>query len=395
MVFARTYPAGAEIAENGAHFRIWVPNAKKITLNITTKSEQLKIRMTPEQEGYSACFVPDVNAGALYQFQLDDDETLYPDPASRYQPLGPHGPSRLENNMHFTWSDRHWQGVGNANNVIYEMHIGTFTQEGTYQAAAHELPELAALGITLIELMPVNEFDGNFGWGYDGVALYAPYHAYGTPNDLRYFIDRAHALGIGVILDVVYNHVGSSGCYLHKFSNDYFSKRYKSDWGDVFNFDGNNSQPVREFIINNAIYWIKEFHFDGFRMDATQQIFDASDEHIISAIVSAARQAAGSRKIYIVGENEPQKKKLVTSIQEKGYGLDSLWNDDFHHTTRVALTGRTGAYFTDYKGEPQEFRQCKVWIPLSRPMVQVAKATTRKCYIRFTSDAICALFAKS
>jgi maltooligosyltrehalose trehalohydrolase len=350
----RTYPIGAEIAKNGAHFRIWAPTAKKITLSITTKSEQLKLMMTTELEGYSSCFVPDVSPGALYQFQLDDDETLYPDPASRYQPSGPHGPSRLENNMHFDWSDAHWQGVKNANNVIYEMHIGTFTQEGTYQAATSELPELAELGITLIELMPVNEFDGNFGWGYDGVALYAPYHVYGTPDDLRYFIDRAHALGIGIILDVVYNHIGSSGC-LHKFSSDYFSQHYKSEWGDVFNFDGKNSQPVREFIINNAVYWIKDFHFDGFRLDATQQIFDASHEHIISAIVSAARAAAGNRNIYIVGENEPQQKKLVTPIQEKGYGIDSLWNDDFHHTATVALTGRAGAYFTDHKGLPQEF----------------------------------------
>lgn len=355
MFFARTYPIGAEIAENGAHFRIWAPTAKKITLAVTTASEQLKLRMTPEQDGYSSCFVAGVSSGALYQFQLDDDETLYPDPASRYQPLGPHGPSRLESSTHFNWSDAHWKGVGNANNVIYEMHVGTFTQEGTYHAAARELPELAALGITIIELMPVNEFDGNFGWGYDGVALYAPYHVYGTPDDLRYFIDRAHALGIGVILDVVYNHVGSSGCYLSKFSSDYFSKRYKSEWGDVFNFDEKNSQPVREFIINNAVYWIKEFHFDGFRLDATQQIFDASDEHIISAIVSATRKAAENRNIYIVGENEPQQKKLLTPIQEKGYGLDSLWNDDFHHAARAALTGRTGAYFTDYKGKPQEF----------------------------------------
>mgnify|MGYP003575164153 FL=1 len=354
MFFARTYPTGAEIAENGAHFRVWAPSTKKIILVITNQSQRLKIDMTTEKDGYASCFVPDITSGALYQYQLDDDEILYPDPASRYQPLGPHGPSRLES-TNFVWSDSHWQGVGNTSQVIYEMHIGTFTQEGTYQAAARELAELAALGITLIEMMPVNEFDGNYGWGYDGVALYAPYHVYGSPDDLRYFIDRAHALGIGVILDVVYNHVGSSGCYLHKFSTDYFSRRYKSEWGDVFNFDGKNSQPVREFIINNVIYWIKEFHFDGFRLDATQQIFDSSNEHIIPAIVNAARTAGGNRSIYIVGENEPQQKKLVASIQEDGYGLDSLWNDDFHHTTRVALTGRTSAYFTDYKGLPQEF----------------------------------------
>jgi len=354
MVYERRYPVGAEISDQCAHFRLWAPAAKKVTLVAKNKSTQLKVVMTPEQNGYSSCVVPDLKPGTLYQFQFDNDATLYPDPASRYQPLGPHGPSQLEANS-YEWSDADWPGLANVNNVIYEMHVGTFTQEGSFQAAARELPELAALGINVIELMPVNEFDGEFGWGYDGVALYAPYHAYGTPDDLRHFIDRAHALGIGVILDVVYNHIGSSGCYLPKFSKDYLSARYQSDWGDVFNFDGENCGPVREFIINNAIYWIKEFHFDGFRLDATQQIFDASEEHIIAAIVCAARTAAGDKKILIIGENEPQQRKLLQSFQENGYGLDSLWNDDFHHSCKVAMTGRTGAYFTDYKGEAQEF----------------------------------------
>lgn len=311
--------------------------------------------MTAEEDGYSSCTVQNLAPGTLYQYQLDDDEKLYPDPASRYQPFGPHGPSQLISSDFFKWTDTNWRGIETASNVIYEMHIGTFTREGTYSAAARELAELAALGITLIELMPVNEFDGNFGWGYDGVGLYAPYHQYGTPDDLRLFIDRAHSLGIGVILDIVYNHIGSSGCYLHPFSADYFSTDYTSEWGNVFNFDGNNSAPVREFIINNAIYWIKEFHFDGFRLDATQQIYDASDEHIISAIVSAARKTAGNKKLFIIGENEPQQKKLIMPTQKGGYGLDALWNDDFHHSCRVAMTGSTGAYFTDYKGEPQEF----------------------------------------
>ena len=355
MSSERRYPVGAEFTDNGAHFRVWGPAAKKITLVASARSEQVKVVMTPEPDGYHACHLPGLIPGALYQFQIDNDETLYPDPASRYQPFGPHGPSRLENDVHFEWSDARWQGLSNVNNIIYEMHVGTFTQEGTFLAAARELTELAELGITVIELMPVNEFDGNFGWGYDGVALFAPYHAYGTPDDLRHFINRAHAVGIGVILDVVYNHVGASGCYLGKFSHDYLSKRYQSDWGDVFNFDAKNCAPVREFIISNAIYWIKEFHFDGFRLDATQQIFDASDEHIISAIVSAARAAAGSRKLLVIGENEPQHSKLVKPIHEQGYGLDALWNDDFHHSCRVAMTGRTDAYFTDYKGEAQEF----------------------------------------
>lgn len=355
MRFKRTYPVGAEVTEAGALFRVWAPKAKKITLNTRSKSDQLVHAMTAEKNGYHSCLLHDLPIGTLYQFQIDDDEVLYPDPASKHQPLGPHGPSRLESSGHFQWSDADWKGVNNANNVIYEMHVGTFTQEGTYHAAARELPELASLGVTVIELMPVNEFDGDFGWGYDGVALYAPYHGYGIPDELRFFIDQAHSAGIGVILDVVYNHVGSSGCYLQKFSADYFSNRYKSEWGDVFNFDGDNSDSVREFIINNAVYWINEFHFDGFRLDATQQIFDASDEHIISAIVSASKRAAGTRELLIIGENEPQQRKLVAPIQEKGYGLNSLWNDDFHHSAKVALTGRTGAYFTDYKGEPQEF----------------------------------------
>lgn len=351
----RAYPVGAEITGEGANFRVWAPSAKKVTLVSNNKSGHIKQVMIDEHNGYYSCVVPDLYTGALYQFQLDDDKALYPDPASAYQPEGPHGPSQLESDENFEWTDVNWKGIENVNDVIYEMHIGTFTQEGTYQAAAAELGELAALGITIVELMPISEFDGKFGWGYDGVALYAPYHNYGSPDDLRYFIDVAHAFGIGVILDVVYNHIGSSGNYLHKFSADYFSDRYKSEWGKSFNFDGENCGPVREFIINNVIYWIKKFHFDGFRLDATQQIFDSSEEHIISTIASAARAAVKNRKLFIVGENEPQQTKLVRSPQEKGYGLDSLWNDDFHHAAQVTMTGRTGAYYTDYKGESQEF----------------------------------------
>jgi len=354
MFSERTYPVGAEIIKNGAHFRVWAPTANTLTLVVQLKSGQLKQVMTAEPGGYFSHLLPGLIHGSLYQFQLDDDSNLYPDPASRFQPLGPHGPSQLENNQ-FVWSDSNWDGINKANIILYEMHIGTFTQEGTYKAAAQELAELAALGITVIELMPVNEFDGDFGWGYDGVALYAPYHVYGTADELRHFIDQAHVLGIGVILDVVYNHVGSSGCYFHKFSDNYFSRLHQSEWGAGFNFDEQDCEPVREYIINNAIYWIKEFHFDGFRLDATQQIFDISSEHIISAIVRAAKQAAGEKNLYIIGENEPQQRKLITPIQENGYGLDSLWNDDFHHVCRVALTARTGAYFSDYKGEPQEF----------------------------------------
>lgn len=352
MLDQRLYSAGAEITNNGVNFRIWAPAAKVVSIIIKNKS--ISFEMSEEKEGYKSLTVPTAEPGDLYQFKLEDDDYLYPDPASRSQPFGPHGPSMIIDPATFIWSDEEWRGIVSKDNIIYEMHIGTFTREGTFRSAAKELKELAKLGITIIELMPVNEFDGEFGWGYDGVDLYAPYHGYGTPDDLRMFIDSAHTVGIGVILDVVYNHLGSSGCYLTRFSADYFSKRYKSEWGDSLNFDGKNSKPVREFIINNACYWIEEFHFDGFRIDATQQIFDASDEHLLAAIVRHARETAGNRQLYIIGENEPQNVRLLKTSEDEGYNFDALWNDDFHHSVTVNATSRNAAYFSDYKGSPQE-----------------------------------------
>lgn len=349
----RRYPIGAEFISQGVHFRVWAPNAQRV--QIVIKNNINTYEMTPEPEGYHSLVIPAVATGDLYQFKLDDDDTLYPDPASRAQPYGPHGPSMVVNAEKFSWTDDHWQGVTQKSQVIYEMHIGTFTREGTFASATRELAELAELGITIIELMPVNEFDGEFGWGYDGVGLYAPYHGYGTPNELRKFIDTAHQLGMGVILDVVYNHVGSSGCYLHEFSSQYFSTRYSSEWGDTFNFDGKDNAPVREFILHNALYWIREFHFDGFRFDATQQIFDSSSDHIVATIVRHARAIASPRELYISGENEPQDVRFIISADANGYSLDSLWNDDFHHSAMVNATGRSAAYFSDYRGTPQEF----------------------------------------
>jgi maltooligosyltrehalose trehalohydrolase len=206
----------------------------------------------------------------------------------------------------------------------------------------------------VIEMMPVAEFPGRFGWGYDGVDLFAPYHLYGGPDDLRRFVDRAHAAGIGVILDVVYNHLGPDGNYLKQFSESYFTDKYKNDWGQAINFDGEGAGPVREFFLANAGYWIDEFHFDGLRLDATQDVKDASEDHILAAVVRRAREAAGRRPIYMVAENEPQQTRLVRPPAEGGYGIDALWNDDFHHSAHVALTGRNEAYYKDYKGCPQE-----------------------------------------
>ena len=240
----------------------------------------------------------------------------YPDPASRFQPQGPHGPSEVIDPSAFAWTDRGWRGVGVTGQVIYEMHVGTFTPEGTWEAAARELPELADLGVTVLEVMPVADFPGRFGWGYDGVNLFAPTRLYGRPDDLRRFVDRAHAAGLGVILDVVYNHFGPDGNYLGQFSKDYFTDRYKNEWGEAINFDGPDAGPVREFFVANAGYWIDEFHLDGLRLDATQQIFDASPEHILAAIGRRVREAARGRATLIVAENEPQEARLVRPLEQ-------------------------------------------------------------------------------
>jgi maltooligosyltrehalose trehalohydrolase len=255
----------------------------------------------------------------------------------------------------FQWTDAQWPGVKLKGQIIYEMHIGTFTKEGTWRAAVEELAELARIGITVIEMMPIADFPGKFGWGYDGVDLFAPTHLYGTPDDLRAFVNRAHSLGLGVILDVVYNHFGPDGNYLGVYSNDYLTREKENDWGDSINFDGPNSGPVREFFTTNGRYWIEEFHFDGFRFDATHSILDNSDEHIVGAIGRAARKAAGSRSIILIAENERQEAKLLRPQSEGGDDFDAVWNDDFHHSVVVALTGKREAYYTDYLGLPQEF----------------------------------------
>jgi maltooligosyltrehalose trehalohydrolase len=309
--------------------------------------------MAPEPGGYFSGLVRDAGEGSHYRFRLDGNRA-FADPASRFQPQGPHGPSQVVDAARFRWSDAEWRGVSLKGQVIYELHVGTFTREGTWQAARRELAELAGLGITVIELMPVAAFPGQFGWGYDGVSLYAPVALYGQPDDMRQFVDAAHRAGIAVILDVVYNHVGPDGNYLKEFSDDYFTDRYKNEWGEAINFDGENSAPVREWITTNAAYWAEEYHLDGLRLDATQQIFDASPDNIICALTREMRRAAGSRNVIVVAENESQDSRLARKCEHGGYGLDGLWNDDFHHTARVAVTGRGDAYYTDYRGHPQE-----------------------------------------
>jgi maltooligosyltrehalose trehalohydrolase len=238
--------------------------------------------------------------------------------------------------------------------VLYELHVGTFTPQGTWTVALQQLSYLAELGVTVLEIMPMAEFPGSFGWGYDGVDLFAPFHGYGTPDDVRRFIDRAHALGLGVILDVVYNHLGPECNFLGRYSDDYSSRRYQSEWGHTFNFDGPDSGPVREFVLANVAYWVEEYHFDGMRVDATQGLFDSSPEHILAQIARRMRAAAGGRRILVVGESEPQRAGLLRGADRGGIGFDMLWSDDFHHTATVAATGNREAYYGDYLGLPQE-----------------------------------------
>jgi maltooligosyltrehalose trehalohydrolase len=310
-----------------------------------------------EPQGYFAGEVAAASAGSLYRFKLDNDNHLYPDPESRFQPEGPHGPSQVIDPTAFHWTDDNWKGIEPQGQILYELHLGTFTPEGTWNAARAQLKELAAIGITAIELMPVAEFSGRWGWGYDGVNLFAPYHHYGSPDEAKKFIDDAHGLGLGIVLDVVYNHFGPDGNYIKSFADEYFTGKYKNDWGEAINF---SSAPVRDFYLANAAYWIEEFHFDGLRLDATQDIHDTSDEHILAAITKRIRKAAGKRKVYVVAENEPQHSFIAHPTEGDagkagGQGIDALWNDDFHHSAIVALTGRREAYYTDYHGSPQEF----------------------------------------
>jgi maltooligosyltrehalose trehalohydrolase len=347
----RANPIGAEYVGGGlTSFRVWAPAVERVEVVLAGGPA---VALNAEEGGYFSGTAR-AAAGARYGFRLDRAEMLYPDPASRFQPDGPHEMSEVIDPSAFAWSDQSWRGLPLEGQVMYEMHIGTFTRDGTWAAAMRELPELARIGITTIELMPVSEFEGRRGWGYDGVDFFAPTHLYGRPDDFRRFVDRAHACGLAVILDVVYNHFGPVGNYLRAFSPAYFTDKYENEWGDAINFDGADAGPVRELFIMNGGYWIEEYHLDGLRLDATQQIFDASSEHVLTAIGRRVREKAGPRTAILVAENERQDATLVRPIEAGGHGLDAVWNDDFHHSAVVALTGRAEAYYSDTHGSPQE-----------------------------------------
>ncbi len=353
----RRYAWGAEVDERGAHFRLYAPKRRRVELVL--EGDGRHIALDRDARGWFVVHVPGVRAGARYRYRLDGEERLLPDPASRFQPEGPHGPSEVVDPHAFRWTDGAWRGTELRGRVLYEMHIGTFTREGTYAAAMGELAALAELGVGILELMPLAEFDGRFGWGYDGVDLYAPSHLYGTADDLRSFVDRAHALGLAVIHDVVYNHLGPSGNYLRELSDAFFTDRYANEWGEALDFE--TEEGVRAYFAENGAYWVDEFHFDGLRLDATQCIFDASERHVVEEITGRARAAAPGRRVLVIGENEPEHARLARPASAGGFGLDAIWNDDFHHAARVAATGRSEAYYSSTSGRPQELVSAVKW----------------------------------
>jgi maltooligosyltrehalose trehalohydrolase len=360
---SRRLPVGAEVQQHGGvHFRVWAPKRSRVAVVLLGESGRpQEFALTPEAGGYFAGLVDVAQRGTNYQFRLDGEDRCFPDPASRFQPHGPDGPAQVVDPDAFRWQTSGWKGLELKGQVVYELHVGTFTRAGNWAAAAEQLAALKELGITVVELMPVAEFGGSFGWGYDGVDLFAPTRLYGQPDDMRRFVDRAHYVGLGVILDVVYNHFGPVGNYVSQYSDDYTTDRYENEWGEAINFDGERAAPVREFFIANAGYWIDEYHLDGLRLDATQSIHDQSPRHVLEEIGVRVRQAAQGRSTIIVSENEPQHVRLVKPPAQGGYGLDALWNDDFHHVAMVATTGRNEAYYTDYLGSPQELISTAKW----------------------------------
>jgi maltooligosyltrehalose trehalohydrolase len=348
---ARVYPVGAEmVSPTEAHVRVWAPDHDAVTLVIDGRT----VALDAEPGGYHGCQLV-ARPGSRYGFRFAGNDTTYPDPASRSQPDGPHGLSAIVDLSGHAWQDAAWPGVSLRGQVLYEFHVGTYTREGTWRAAAARLPRLRDAGITVVQMMPVAEFDGDFGWGYDGVQWFAPYHRYGTPADLQHFVDTAHGLGIAVILDVVYNHLGPSGNYLPLFSQWYASRRYANEWGEALNFDDAHCEGLRELVLANVAYWVREFHIDGFRIDAAQQIYDASPEHVLAALTRRARETAAPRSIIVIAEHEPQHARLMRPREAGGYGMDGVFNEDLHHSSRVALTGAHEAYTSDYRGTSREW----------------------------------------
>jgi maltooligosyltrehalose trehalohydrolase len=325
-------------------FRLWAPHPARVELVVAGE----RIPMTRKKGDWWACSVESAGAGTEYAFSLDGGPPR-PDPRSPSQPHGVHGPSCLVDHGRFAWTDGGWRGVPLLGSVLYECHIGTFSAEGTFDGACRHLAHLAALGVDAVELLPVAEFPGRWGWGYDGVDLFAPHHGYGGPEGLKRFVDAAHAHCIGVVMDVVYNHLGPAGNYLPDFG-PYFSARHQTNWGDAVNFDGPGSDEVRRFVIDNALMWLRDYHCDGLRLDAVHAIVDQSATHILESLVAEVQALAAHlrRPLFVVAETDLNDPRFVRSREASGYGVDAAWADEWHHALHAALTGEKDGYYADF-----------------------------------------------
>lgn len=334
---------GATPVTAGVRFRVWAPAAESVAVELTSNG----LRMPLQRDGEYFEGLVSAVAGDCYWYWLDGT-TRRPDPVSRCQPNGVHGPSQVVEPGH-AWSDGDWRGIPLEEYIVYELHIGVFTPEGTFDAAIDRLDHLKELGITAVELMPVAQFPGSRNWGYDGVFPFAPQLSYGGTTGLKRFVDACHRQGLAVILDVVYNHLGPEGNYLHAFG-PYFTGRYCTPWGDAVNFDGPFSDGVRHYFIANACHWVSEYHLDGLRLDAVHGIFDFSARHILAELTDEVHRLAATlgRPAYVIAESDLNDVRVITPPSTGGYGLDAQWNDDFHHALRALLTNDRAGYYCDY-----------------------------------------------
>ncbi|MCG5054955.1 MAG: malto-oligosyltrehalose trehalohydrolase [Myxococcales bacterium] len=337
---------GATPGPSGTTFRVWAPHAQRAFVVLTQPNE--RIPMSPEPLGYWSATVADAGAGTDYRFVLDDGEP-HPDPVSRFQPDGVHGPSRVVDPRAFAWSDRDFRGVRLDDYVIYELHVGTFTPEGTFDAAIGKLSYLHDLGVTAVELMPVAQFPGTRNWGYDGAYLFAPQNSYGGPEGLKRLVNACHEQGLACVMDVVYNHLGPEGNYLGVYG-PYFTSKYLTPWGAALNFDGPDSDPVRRFFLDNARMWLCEYHIDALRLDAIHGIFDFSARHILSELsdVCTSQARFQGRPLFLIAESDLNDVRIIASKAEGGYAIDAQWSDDFHHALWTSLGGPRQGYFEDF-----------------------------------------------
>ena len=342
-----TLELGASISNEGVRFRVWAQKASSVSLRIVGQSRE--ISMDPEQKGYFTTFVNGLKSGTRYFYLLNASQQR-PDPVSRSQPEGVHGPSEVIDPSEFEWEDQDWEGIPLEEMIIYEIHIGTFTQQGTFEAVIPFLDYLKEdLGVTTIELMPVGQFPGDRNWGYDGTYLYAPQNSYGGPIGLKSLINACHLRNLAVILDVVYNHPGPEGNYLGDYG-PYFTDCYTTPWGPAINYDGPESDEVRKFVVDNALYWVTEYHVDGLRIDAIHGIFDFSARHVLYDVREAIHRQAKKleRHIMVLAESDLNDARIINPPNKGGYGLDAQWNDDFHHSLHALLTKERDGYYQDF-----------------------------------------------